>query len=175
MNKKFWKHVDELLERVRKSRLQGKAIMDSALRRMYGFSIDDKFRTVDDAVNALYDDTDKKLCALALLALSVQWKLDVDSEYIPRIKQLAITESNDDLRGAALQSLGAIFERTNDRQIGIILATVIRDESEPAACRRGAHDGLRCLGGCDDDDLLPFPESVDWGFVDSFLHPGAPD
>ena len=53
-DKTFWKYVGELLKRARTTRLDGKVIMDSILRRTYGFSIDDKFRNADDAVNALY-------------------------------------------------------------------------------------------------------------------------
>jgi hypothetical protein len=170
MDNELRRRIDEQLARVRKTREAHRGVVDSFVRRMCGFSIDEKFRTVDDAVKALYADTDKNLCHLAVVALSSQWKLDTRSEHIARIRHIATTESDEALRTAALQFLGVIFQGTDDKEIGMILAAAVKNESEHMECRGAAYYGLRYLRGCCDDDFIAFPDSVDWDFVDSFLN-----
>jgi len=168
MDKAFWAEINELVDRTKRRRQEGKSIWDSVLRSRYGSSIGDRFGSAAEAIDSLYS-SEKLASQLALLALSIEWKLDTDSPHLTRIRQLALTDPDSDVRAAALQALGAILRGTLDSEAGKILASVVRDESEKTACREAAYYGLRYLSGCDDKEFIDFPASVDWGFVDRWL------
>ena len=82
---------------------------------------------------------------------------------------------NRDLKCAALELLGRYYRKSNDPEIGSLLALIVTNESEDRIVRRTAYLLLYCLRGIPTTGLpepatiSSFPDKVDWGFVQSFL------
>jgi hypothetical protein len=92
-------------------------------------------------------------------------------------EECALVDPDLSVRMRALDQVIAHFDRTNDLRIGNYLATIVSDPSKEVALRRQAYEGLFALRGMPVEAMptfrwggpdFPFPESVDWSFVNSF-------
>jgi hypothetical protein len=113
---------------------------------------------------------------VALEVLDEQWK--PDAHLAKACEQMAFGDADLQVRAVALLVLASCFEYTDDRRIGRMLGTIVRDERQPTELRLAAYHALFTLRGKVFiwDRLYGIPEAswsfadaIDWPFVDSFI------
>lgn len=138
--------IDELVERADEMLGKCKVAVDSGTKKLCGYSLHEQFEDASDALIALYQDTDKGLCRLAIIALSAKWKVDADSQHATRIKQIAMAGRDSGLRESAILALGSIYQgKDHDGKVGRILASIVLDKSAQKRLREAAYYGLEAL------------------------------
>mgnify|MGYP006265345843 FL=1 len=83
------------------------------------------------------------------------------------------------VRGVAIVHLGVICRGTNDKELGVKLANIVRNEHQPARLRSSAYSALINLRALPflspiatlfyENQNKEFPAGCDWEFVDSFF------
>ena len=113
---------------------------------------------------------------VALEILDSHWR--PDSNLASTSERMAFKDTDSHVRNIAIMVFASCFEYTDDPRVGRVLATIVRDEQHPMEFRSAAYHGLFTLRGklfmwdglyADPATDFPFPEKVDWSFVDSFL------
>jgi hypothetical protein len=157
----------ELLHDQEIKRQEHRQVVDALARKVHGATFDDKFKSIDEVGRGLYAE-EASTRNLALWALAWAWRDSARQKYFSRVEEIALADTDDVVRGAALGVLGSCYFGERDRRVGRILAAVILDDSEAEACRKAAYSGLVSLIGgiC---DQRPFPEGVDWNLVQQFM------
>ena len=94
-------------------------------------------------------------------------------------KDLVFNDPDSRVRGVAVNAFACCYRGTDDRSAGRILASIVRDELQPAKLRSGAYQGLFMLRHgkflvwdgiyASPPADFPFPDKVDWTLVDSYL------
>jgi len=118
------------------------------------------------------NDGNPKLRFAALSLITTFW--GVTEEIAEKCKDIAINDTDENVRGVAVICLYDYYKKKNNRIIGNLLASIVYDETEVSDVRRVAYEGLFHLR--EEHPLnwpLPidfnFPNDVDWTFVDIFL------
>ena len=113
---------------------------------------------------------------VALEVLCHHWKPDTNLAHSS--ERMAFDDSDFHVRNIALIIFASCFEYTDDPRVGRVLAAIVRDEQQPTEFRSAAYNGLFPLRGkmlswdglyANPPTDFPFPEGVDWLFVDTFL------
>lgn len=96
-----------------------------------------------------------------------------------QLENLAAEDADLQVRAMAIVCLGTIHRGTNDTELGMRLAKLVRNEKQPARLRWSAYSGLinlRALSLLSPISKLfnenlskEFPAGCDWEFVESFL------
>jgi hypothetical protein len=93
--------------------------------------------------------------------------------YADRYEQIAMSDSDDNVRSRALGLLGSCYCYSRDRRISRMLANVVLDRKEADNIRLGAYAALLCSQGYPTEagTMFPvsFPDDVNWTFVESCL------
>ena len=112
----------------------------------------------------------------AIEVLAEHWK--PDSNMAPLCEGLAFSDADFRVRSVAITTLASLLRGSDDTNVGEKLASVVRDERQPVTFRLTAYHGLFSLRGrlftwegryLSSASDLPFPDGVDWSFVESFL------
>jgi hypothetical protein len=120
-----------------------------------------------------HPNRDYRLAALEILR--DHWKTGRQSA--ATWERLLDTDEDVVVRGAAATALGSLFESTNDRRIGRLLARIVEDASQPEGLRTSAYLALRELvEGWEVATqymlTLPIgaglPDDLDWSLVSRF-------
>jgi len=91
-------------------------------------------------------------------------------------EKLAKTDSDIEVREAAIIALGTSFAGTQDKRVGFLLAAIVDDDRQPSRTRLTAftsllrlHGNLNYLGA---SPLVPLEiNEIDWAFVAEYLDP----
>ena len=119
---------------------------------------------------------DAHIRTVALEVLEQHWMPDDNLWHA--CERMAFEDPDSQVRNMAIIVLGSCFEYTDDPRVGRLLAVATHDEQYPTAFRSAAYRGLYRLRGTSltwpglysyPPADFPFPEGVDWSFVDSFL------
>lgn len=120
---------------------------------------------------------DAQVRMVALEVLEHRWQ--PDANLTRSCERMAFEDADSHVRNIALGVFASCFQYTDDPRVGHILATIVHDERQPMEFRSAAYHGLFTLRGkllfwdelyTDPTARFPFPEKVDWPFVDSFLN-----
>jgi tetratricopeptide (TPR) repeat protein len=118
-------------------------------------------------------------CAIEILVM--QWHITTDNASVTRILDLAVSDSDVDVRMSAITKLASLFKKTDNVDLGNTLAKIILNDSEDSTIREAAYRGLLQVKGISglsrrwiektehNDPRVNFPEDVDWELVNSFL------
>jgi hypothetical protein len=102
-------------------------------------------------------------------------------QYAAICEKLALEDPDEDVRIWALDAVVATYAKTDDVRVGNLLAKIVYDQSKSLEYCKRAYDGLFHVRGMPRETHpsliwpkfdFPFPEIVDWTFVDSFLRGG---
>jgi hypothetical protein len=119
-----------------------------------------------------FDHPDPNLRLAALKMFCIHW--DLDERFGDACERLAWTDSDEEVRAAAIDHLGWRYWETSDFRIGGFLAEIVHDETQDASVRRMAYLSLYQIRGRSVLERpsrkdFRFPEDVDWSLVGVFL------
>ncbi len=121
---------------------------------------------------------DARIRFVALSMMVDHWKARAPHPFVERCEQMALSDPDAKIRGAALTYLGVCYHSTNDRRLGRVLATIVRSEDESTETRWAAYRSLvaisvpRSVPGQRPSSIgwrLEQSEQFDWKLVDGFL------
>jgi hypothetical protein len=118
------------------------------------------------------DHLDPDLRLAAITMFGAHW--GSDERFGDACERLAWSDSDDEVREAAIGQLGWRYWETSDFRIGGLLAEIVHDETQDASVRRTAYFSLykirgRSLRERPSRKDFRFPEDVDWSLVGVFL------
>jgi len=122
------------------------------------------------AANFLNNDL-SNLRRAAILALVLHWQISPAMDSATKIYQMALHEIDPDVRYEALESLGIIYQGSDNKDIGTLFANITLNEQLDIKFRKKAYIGL-CFLRCAIKEgwaIHNFPNDIDWSFVKSFL------
>lgn len=159
----------ETEEMLRESELRSRQHNERMWRKLAGEHFEEMLASRESAEKYLsHPDWQLRVAAIAILR-SV-W--EPDKSLAAACEEMLLKDPHSQVRGIAAITLGSIFQGTNDRRVGSLLATVVKGTTLPDSVRRSAHQALFHIRGVFVLDIpLPgtyrFPEDVDWDFVNS--------
>jgi len=140
------------------------------LTKLAGSRTSELLQSVKSASNMLQSN-DPSIRQAAIQALATYWNIRPWTKYAKSLREMAKNDKNYEVRCESLSWLGYIYAGTDDVEVGKVLADTVLNESEKIGTRKKAYDGLCWLRwhGKATWALCPFPEGVDWSYVNSFL------
>jgi hypothetical protein len=170
---------DELLrqvaETVRECRAIARSARTSAQERweaLAGEHLEGMMQSASATVQYL-SSPEPELREAALHILNDHWGLPASCE--PVLERLALRDTNEDVRAIALLYFVSLYHGTNDKRIGKLLATYVKDVSLSKESRTTAYYCLFRLRGLSSEHwpemwsaAWRFPDDVNWAFVNSF-------
>jgi hypothetical protein len=149
-----------------------KATFMESCRSKVGASADEMAQDRAEAERQL-DNADPKIRRVALSILDFLWEARGEPGFADKCEQIAIGDTDSDVRANALGIMGLCYENTRDRRVGKLLAQVVLDESQPLSPRTQAYTALFYLRRrrplFKSARVFQVPEDVDWQFVKSFI------
>lgn len=142
-------------------------------RQLAGERVDQMVKSYQDAIKCL-EDTSGIIRMVALEILLGVWRTHTTSEFRQKCEQMAIEDSDPQVRSMAVIALGSVYENTNDPVVGKLLASLIKEHSLPSGIRESAYHSLYSLCGQSAAWIelnlngFRFPNDVDWEFVNSY-------
>lgn len=139
------------------------------------FLADDQFASISKSTELAEQhatSSNPRIRRAALLSMSLHPRSD---NFFRICSDLLLNDRDLDVRVQALDVLSAAYARTNDREIGKLMAGIVQDAAQPAELRRRLYVSLYLVRGMPVDRLLKaaddtcFPDEVDWDFVRTFL------
>lgn len=107
--------------------------------------------------------------------LSLYYHFSSDFKFQNTCMRMIANDPDLDVRLEAQSILSTVFGRTDDVEVGRFLASIVRDASQATALRKDAYMALFIVRPMPVGRILqiappsfPFPEDVDWAFVDTF-------
>jgi hypothetical protein len=143
-------------------------------QQLAGKHLDEMMRSVSGAT-AYLDDPVANIRAAAILLLYEHWKIKpFDLRSI--CMRMVMNDRDMEARIHAQGILSCVCFKTDDREVGRLLARIVRDNSEPIKLRKAAYVSLFSVRGLPAARILQAaetdfqdPSNVDWGFVETFL------
>ena len=145
-------------------------------KAMAGDSLADLLKNRESTEKALCD-MDPNLRKVAISLLCSHWSRQ--PELRSQIEKMANEDADLGVRGVAIVHLGVICRGTNDKELGVKLANIVRNEHQPARLRSSAYSALINLRALPflspiatlfyENQNKEFPAGCDWEFVDSFF------
>lgn len=147
-------------------------LSERRLRELAGPHLETMRRTPDATLKRV-TDPDPKLRVAALRLADRHWNLSgaLGTVY----ENMALNDSDNDVRDEAIRGLGTCFARTKDPRIGHLLASIALNGRLPDVLRLTAFTSLlrlhRNLDYSGTSPLVPVSlEEIDWAFVDEYYH-----
>lgn len=143
-------------------------------RRVVGDRIDDLISSRDLTVACLYDDDPRKR-EVALKIINRYWQPDVSLTHI--CQNLALHDSDRDVRICAILSLGICYSKSNDKTVGGFLARFVYDSKESQQIKNIAYYAMlliadrkdhRLQSRIEEVKLLDLPREQDPNLMDWF-------
>jgi Lipoprotein amino terminal region len=127
------------------------------------------------AISAL-DSNDSYVVRAALAIVGCYWDLN-DESVITKIKSMAVYYADDEVRCAAVTTLGALFHETRDKTVGRLLVRIVRNDGEKGSVRLASYMALFDLIGRPLYEMkclheLIIPDDFDKGLLEEFSLPG---
>jgi hypothetical protein len=143
-------------------------------QQLAGEHLDEMMRSRAAAM-AYLDSPASNLRSAALLTLHDHWK-EQPFDLRGLCMRMLMHDLDIDVRIHAEDVLNCVCIKTDDREVGRLLANIVSDGSEPIKLRKAAYVSLFSVRGLPVSRILEaaemdfqHPSDVDWGFVETFL------
>jgi hypothetical protein len=141
------------------------------LRELAGPILDRILKNREETLKYLTDPNPRLRQAAVRLAYS-HW--NITDTLVTEYERMALTETDQDVRDAAIAALGTCYAGTKDSRVGQLLAGMVRDTKLSDGIRVTAFAYLIRVHGDPDYDgpspSIPLHlEDIDWDFVEQYL------